>query len=81
MLKQILGTLKIGDKVIWRGGWGADPAVEVTISEIEICAIGAKNGRSVKSVAWNTVNRQVVVGFKENSHWAYGDQLDKIITA
>lgn len=81
MLKIIQGKLKIGDKVMWRGGWGKDPAVEATVTSIEVCKIHSKNGRSVKSVAWNTVkgysNRQVVVTL-DNGHWAYGDQLDKM---
>ena len=81
MVKMVLGTLRKGHKVMWRGAWGKDPAVEATVEAIEICAINSKNGTEVKSVAWNTVkgysNRQVVVTL-DNGHWAYGYQLDKM---
>lgn len=73
--------LKVGDKVMWRGGFGSDPAKEATIESIEICARGSKYGTPAKKVLWKTVrgegNRHVVVTLT-NGHWCKGHQLSKM---
>lgn len=69
--------LKIGDKVMWRGAWGTQPPVETTVTEIEICSIGSKHGRPVKSVSWDKVVDRKVLVILSNGHWAYGDQIDQ----
>lgn len=75
------GKLTIGDKVIWRGAWGAEPPKEAIVEALELCAKGCKHGRDVNSVDWNTVlgngKGQVVVNL-DNGHWAYGNQLTEI---
>jgi hypothetical protein len=54
-------TLKIGDKVWWRGGFGSEPAKLATIEEIEITG-GYKYGDQVDEVSWNKVyDRNVVL--------------------
>jgi hypothetical protein len=71
--------LKVGDKVIWRGGWGNDAPKEAIIEDIELCAKGSKYGKPVKSVTWETIekgNRSITVSL-DNGHWAYGYQLTK----
>ena len=50
-----MSRLKISDKVIWRGSWGADEPQEAIIDGIELCGKGKKNGKTVKSVAWKTI--------------------------
>jgi hypothetical protein len=70
--------LKLGDKVMWRGAWGKDPAEETIIEGIQICPAGEKYGRDVKSVSWSTIKKDRVVVELTNGHWAYGHQLDQI---
>ena len=71
-------TLKIGDKVWWRGGFGGDSAKIATIEEIEITG-GYKYGDQVDEVDWDEVyDRNVVVSFSDNDHWAYAEQIKRI---
>ena len=70
-------TLKIGDKVWWRGGFGSEPAKLATVEEIEITN-GYKYGEQVDEVKWSLVyDRNVVVTFSDNDHWAYASQIKK----
>lgn len=70
-------TLKIGDKVWWRGGFGSEPAKLATVEEIEITK-GYKYGDQVDEVSWDEVyDRNVVVSFSDNNHWAYASQIKK----
>lgn len=77
MAKELL---KVGDKVMWSGSWGKDPAKEAIVEDIELCEVGKKYGRPVSSVAWEGVlNRSVNVTVSlDNGHWAYGYQLKPI---
>ena len=69
--------LKVGDRVLWRGGFGRDAAVEAIIERIEVDCIN-KEGDEVKAVKWDEVpNRDILVDLK-NGHWARGHQLTKI---
>ena len=70
--------LKIGDKVKWKGAWGAEPSKLVKITDIDICEIGEKNGRTVQKVLWDKVDSRKVVVSLDNGHWAYGFQLSKV---
>lgn len=70
--------LKIGDKVMWRGAWGKEPAEEAIIDGIELCPVGEKYGEQVKSVSWSTVEKNKVVVNLTNGHWAYGNQIKQI---
>jgi hypothetical protein len=70
-------TLKIGDKVMWRGGFGGDSPKEAIIESIELCKYaGAKYGDSVDSVDWSKKDRIVVD--LNNGHWAKGHQISPI---
>lgn len=70
--------LKIGDKVMWRGAWGKEPAEEAIIDGIELCPDGGKYGDAVESVTWSTVKNGGVVVSLDNGHWAYGHQIKQI---
>ena len=72
-----MSKLRIGDKVWWRGGFGSEPAKLATIEEIEITG-GYKYGDHVNEVDWSEVyDRNVVVSFSDNNHWAYAEQIKK----
>ena len=73
-------TLKIGDKVFWRGGFGSDPVRMATIAGIEITR-GGKYGDAVDEVPWSEVydrNVTVDVDTDDGYHWAYAEQIKRI---
>ena len=76
--KPKVEKLKVGDSVLWRGGFGADPAKKAIIESIEVCKSGSKYGKDVNSVNWDIVNSRNIVVNLDNGHWAYGTQLTKI---
>ena len=67
-----MSVLRVGDKVRWRGSWGANPAVEATVTNI---VVGGKSGQDVLAVPWNGVQGREVVVDLDNGHWAYGSQI------
>ena len=73
-----MSTLKIGDKVWWRGGLRGDPVKIATIEDIEISG-GHKYGDQVDEVDWDEVyDRNVVVSFSDYANWAYASQIKRI---
>lgn len=65
-------TLKIGDKVIWRGSWGSEEPKEATIIQIEKTQYyREKYGVTVEICNWSD-NFVVTL---DNGHWAYNFQL------
>jgi hypothetical protein len=68
--------LKVGDKVMWRGGFGNDAPKEAVVESIELCKAGEKYGNSVDEVSWNKKDRIVVD--LDSGHWAYGRQISPI---
>jgi hypothetical protein len=72
--------LKVGDKVMWRGAFGNDLPKEVKVTYIELTENGSKYGNSIQSIDWNKVNGREVIVDLDNGHWAYGYQLNKILT-
>lgn len=79
MYKLNMQTLKIGDSVIWRGTWGADPPKEAVVTGIELTeGVREKYGHAVETVFWTTVRDNRVVVSLDNGHWAYGEQIKPI---
>lgn len=73
-------TLRVGDKVEWRGGWGREAPTLVTVSHIEITdACGSKYGLDTDEVSWDSAGRIVVD--LDNGHWAYGSQISPVTEA
>ena len=72
-----MAKISVGDKVMWRGGFGTQPPKEATITGIELCGYaGAKYGEPRSSVDWSQQDRIVVD--LDNGHWARGSQLSPI---
>jgi hypothetical protein len=61
-------TLNIGDKVMWRGAWGSQPAKEAKVTGIQLCAVGSKYGKDIKSTKWETVRKGKIVVDLDNGH-------------
>lgn len=69
-------TLTIGDRVLWRGGWGDLPARHATVIGIERVQQGEKYGTPVRALPWASVKANAVVSL-DNGHWAYGYQIER----
>ena len=70
--------LHVGDRVIWRGGFGDHPPVDATVMTIEaVEEEGQKHGTPVSVIDWRAVTGRRVVVDLDNGHWAYGEQLQQ----
>lgn len=66
--------LRIGDTVMWRGGWGQNPAKEAVVAVIEAEAdLDDRVGQPVNMLPWSKVPQAIIT--LTNGHWAYGDQI------
>lgn len=66
-------TLKVGDKVLVRGGFGADPERISIVTEITLCPQeGMKSGIEVQEAFWSDRLRLCVTLGRS---WAYGYQI------
>ena len=73
------GYVAIGDKVMWRGGFGNDdPKVATVIALSTTRQPHEKYGRDVKQASWDMVREDRVVFTLDNGHWAYGTQIEPI---
>jgi hypothetical protein len=72
------GIVAVGDTVLWRGGFGEDPAVSAKIKGIEVNTRGGKDGDSVPCAPWEEMRRDNAIIDLDNGHWCYGDAIDKI---
>lgn len=76
-MSRFSGTLKIGDEVNWRGGFGRDAKKKAKVEAIQITN-GGKYGDDVEEVEWSKVRDRNVVVDLDNGHWAYAEQISKI---
>ena len=68
--------LKVGDRVMCRGGFGSDAPKEAIVESIEICPTGEKYGKQVYEVEWS--KKDYIVVDLDNGHWARGHQISPI---
>ena len=71
-------VLKIGDTVLWRGGFGSEPARLAVVEGIEITG-GYKYGDSVDEVPWSEVYDRNVTVDLDSEHWAYASQIKRYL--
>jgi hypothetical protein len=72
-----MNPLKVGDTVLWRGGWGRNGPLRVKVISLERCEPGAKHGDDVTEMPWADVPSWGVADL-DNGHWAYGYQLSPL---
>lgn len=72
-----MATLKVGDEVLWRGGFGMDAPRKAKVEGIEITR-GDKYGDPVDEVEWSEVYGRNVTVDLDNDHWAYAEQISKL---
>jgi hypothetical protein len=71
-----MSTLKVGDTVMWRGGFGSEPPRKAKVIGLEVCPAGEKYGESRDHVEWSKIH-SVVVDL-DNGHWAKGHQISPL---
>lgn len=69
-----MAKLKVGDTVLWRGGFGSDAPKKAVVEGIEITN-GGKYGDPVDEVDWTKVRDRNVTVDLDNGHWAYASQI------
>ena len=69
-----MSKLKVGDTVLWRGGFGSDAPKKAVVEGIEITN-GGKYGDPVDEVDWTKVRDRNVTVDLDNGHWAYASQI------
>jgi hypothetical protein len=72
------GNVSVGDTVMWRGGWGEDPAKPAVVEGIEINTRGGKDGDPVNTAPWSAMTRENAILSLNNGHWCYGDAIGKL---
>ena len=70
--------LTVGDTVLWRGGFGRDPAREAVVEGIELVeVVGEKYGTPVQTAPWSRLTgRHAVISF--GNYWAYAEQISRL---
>lgn len=72
-------TLKVGDTVMWKGGWGRSIARKAVVTQMEITERPReKYGADVSEAQWVTVREDRVIVTLDNGHWAYGYQITPV---
>jgi hypothetical protein len=71
-------TLKVGDKVRWRGSWGMDAEQIVTVLGIDIDCGGTKYGTEVDEAPWSKIQGRDATLDLDSGHWAYGEQIEPL---
>lgn len=71
--------LKVGDTVIWRGGWGKNAPQDAVITGIrKDCYVGKET--MVERVPWSDCSDRDVIVWMDNGFWAYGFQLERKVS-
>ena len=71
--------VKIGDTVLWRGGWGSDAPLEAVVDGLDITdEPREKYGTPVQEAYWSDVQDNRVLFSLSNGHWAYGSQISEV---
>lgn len=68
-------NIKVGDKVRHTSFSGKE--LEGTITCIEVCKLGSKEGRSIQE--WDEKKHPEVICTLDNGHWCYGSQIKQIV--
>lgn len=69
-----MSKIRVGDHVIWRGGFGRDAPAIAKIESMELTEHPrSKHGEDVAEADWSMKNNLIVT--LTNGHWAYGEQL------
>lgn len=70
--------LRVGDTVMWRGGFGADSPRPAEVRRIELIDGHPDDGQPVDEVPWSEVRGRCVVVDLSTGQWAYGYQIERL---
>ncbi len=69
-------TIRVGDRVVWRGAWGTEEPKIATIEGLVVTdEPGGKYGESAEEVDMNLFNENRVIFDLDSGHWAYSYQV------
>ena len=72
-----MDVLRIGDKVLYSGGWGSKEPKEATVLRIWKSASNYQSkGNQVNQISLDDENFRVDL---DSGHWAYGWQISKLM--
>lgn len=72
-----MDVLRIGDKVLYSGGWGSKEPKEATVLRIWKSASNyPSKGNQVNQISLSDENFRVDL---DSGHWAYGWQISKLM--
>ena len=70
-------TIKVGDTVVWRGGFGMNMPLSVTVRGMTLTEHPReKYGTEVEEVYKRDVRENRVLFDLDNDHWCYCEQID-----
>lgn len=73
--------ITVGDKIMWRGGFGKDTPKVATVTGLELTREPReKYGLATQSVTWERVEENRVLFTLDNGHWCYGEQVSRMET-
>lgn len=68
--------IKVGDTVMWRGGFGSCVPLPAIIDRMEVTTHPrCKYGKMVDEVAIELIEANRVLFTLDNGHWAYSEQI------
>lgn len=72
-----MNKLKVGDKVMWRGGFGRDAPQVAVVAGMQVTdEPREKYGDSVEEVNWDLIRENRVAFELTNNKWAYSEQIE-----
>ena len=72
-------NLKVGDEVMWRGGFGYDAPQKVKVTGLELTEHPrSKYGEEVDEVSWAVIEANRVVFSLANNSWCYAEQISPV---
>ena len=72
-----MAKIKVGDTVMWRGGFGIQSPEPAKIVNMEMThEPRSKYGWSVDEADWS--EKDYIIVILDNDHWAYGEQISPI---
>ena len=70
-------TIKVGDDVVWRGGFGQDMPLSAMVEGMTLTEHPReKYGMEVDKVSVQNVQENRVVFDLDNGHWCYSEQIE-----
>ena len=68
--------ISIGDKIMWRGGFGKDAPKVATVTGLELTRDPrTKYGLATESSTWERAREDRLLVTLDNGHWCYGSQI------